>query len=283
MGLVIACAVTFITLLAVQRYRSGGWKMPGGDDLVWVKKKITGEPTDVPRVIYLHRGALTLTGGDDAAHRNRSSVVASAQRSRVTVPGFNGSNARWQAIVKCVRTLFSPFDIEVVEERPSGSDYMMVVVGGRARDIGIESRHVGGLAPFNGDVIPGAVVFAFSRSLGNRTRAVCETVGMEVAHAYGLDHGYLCKDVMTYKHGCGGKRFVDKSVRCGESKPRDCKGGGPEQNSYRHLLGLVGPREWGACKLPGGAQGRCRDRYQCRGKSYSKRCPGPKDIRCCID
>jgi len=64
-------------------------------------------------------------------------------------------------------------------------------------------------------VIARPIVFAFSAQLGNRVRDVCETIGMEVAHAYGLDHGYLCSDVMTYLQPCGAKRFVDKDIRCG--------------------------------------------------------------------
>ena len=77
-----------------------------------------------------------------------------------------------------------------------------------------------GLAPFNGDVIARPVVFAFAAQLGNSVTQVCETIGMEVAHAYGLDHGYLCSDVMTYLRPCGPKKFVDKDVRCGEGKAR---------------------------------------------------------------
>ena len=61
------------------------------------------------------------------------------------------------------------------------------------------------------------------------------------AHAYGLDHGYLCKDTMTYLSGCGNKSFVDKDVRCGEKKARDCADGKPTQNSYRRLLSVLGP------------------------------------------
>lgn len=46
---------------------------------------------------------------------------------------------------------------------------------------------------------------------------------------------------MTYKKYCGARRFVDEDVRCGEGKPRDCKGGDKTQNSHEHLLKLLGP------------------------------------------
>jgi hypothetical protein len=139
--------------------------------------------------------------------------------------------------------MYAPFNVTVTDERPTTDNFMLVVVGGKPTDLGIKnSHHVSGLAPFNGDVIPRAVVFAFAATANNDVQSVCETVGMETAHAYGLDHGYLCKDVMTYLTGCGKKEgFVDKDVRCGESKARDCEGGKPTQNSFRHLIAVLGP------------------------------------------
>ncbi len=66
---------------------------------------------------------------------------------------------------------------------------------------------------------------------------------MEIAHAYGLDHEYLCKDVMTYLRGCGSKSFVDAEAPCGESKKRHCEGGSPTQNSFKRLVDVLGARE----------------------------------------
>jgi hypothetical protein len=90
-------------------------------------------------------------------------------------------------------------------------------------------------------VIPRAVVFAFAAGVNHNVRTICETIGMEVAHAYGLDHAYLCKDVMTYLPDCGTRSFVDKDAPCGEKKKRACHGGAPTQNSYRRLLEELGP------------------------------------------
>jgi hypothetical protein len=98
------------------------------------------------------------------------------------------------------------------------------------------------MAPFNGGVIPRAVVFAFAAEVRHEVRATCETIAMEVAHAYGLDHEYLCKDVMTYLGGCGSKSFVDKAAPCGEKKRRPCHDGAATQNSYRRLLEVLGAR-----------------------------------------
>lgn len=237
-------------LVIATRVRTGTWQRPTGDDLVLVKDKIKdklGIDRPPPKVIYMHRGAIEIRGGKTASHENRSTIVSPSAAHVAKLPGFSSSNKRWKAIVGCVRSLFSPFDVEITEARPKRRGYVMVVVGGREQDLGDHSEHhshgkVGGLAPFNGNVIDDPIVFAFSRTLRNRQRAVCETIGMEVAHAYGLDHSYECKDVMTYKDGCR-KKFLDKDVRCGETKSRDCHGGAHSQNSYRHLLKVLGPRQ----------------------------------------
>ena len=95
-----------------------------------------------------------------------------------------------------------------------------------------KENDVAGLSPFNGAVIPRSVVFAFSAATSNDVEQTCETIAMEVGHSYGLDHEYLCKDVMTYLRGCGAKRFVDETAPCGEADKRPCETGGTTQNSF---------------------------------------------------
>ena len=41
----------------------------------------------------------------------------------------------------------------------------------------------------------------------------------------------------------GAKKFVDKAVRCGEKDVRPCAGGKATQNSYRHLVDVLGARD----------------------------------------
>jgi hypothetical protein len=183
------------------------------------------------------------------APTKKSTVKATGEATRevtdgpAKLPGWKGTDKQWKAVMTCVQKLFAPFEVQVVDKRPTtGDDFVLVAVGGRPADIGVTDKRVGGLAPFNGGVIGTPVVFAFATALDNDTTAVCETIGMEVAHAYGLDHGYLCSDVMTYLRACGPKKFVDKDVPCGELEPRNCEGGEPTQNSFRTLLQVLGPR-----------------------------------------
>lgn len=263
---------TVAGLIIGKRMQTGEWKLPTRRDLEQIGDTVRGRPIEpgpppVPRVIYLHKGPIALTGGDDDARARLSSVVASAGAHRhqdrpglgarpelaahhevapprtVALKGFRGSASSWKKIRTCVAGLFQPFDITVTDLEPApGTPYVMAVVGGRPRDIGHAGK-VGGLAPYSGEVIPGAVVFAFADQLGNRVRATCEVIGMEVAHALGLDHVHECKDVMTYLSGCGNKSFKDMDARCGESKPRTCADGAETQNSYRRLMAVLGPRK----------------------------------------
>lgn len=255
---------TVVGLMVGKRLKTGSWSVPTGNDLIRIDR---AEDLDPPRVIYLHRGPITLQGGDDDAAKRLSSVVASggghshghegddhqhgAEATQVATPGhqrvvklrgYRGTSRSWSLLTRCVAKQFAAFDVRVTDvEPPAGTSYVMAVVGGRPKDVGHPNR-VGGLAPFNGDVVPGAVVFAFADELRNNTRATCEVIAMEVGHAFGLDHAYACPDVMTYLQGCGHKTFRDLDARCGESGPRTCHGGAATQNSYRHLLEVLGPR-----------------------------------------
>jgi hypothetical protein len=240
-GFALALAIGLVVGVAIElRMREGQWKMPDVDDVIEVVTPPTPPPP--PKVIVLEKRPVTLTPGtDDAAHGASGVVLARHPQGAVSMPGWKGSKSGWTKLIACVKKMFAPFDVAVVEERPPHDEYVLVAVGGRPKDLGLKDKHVTGLAPFNGEVIPRAVVFAFAGQVGHDVRTTCETIAMEVAHAYGLDHEYLCKDVMTYLGGCGAKSFVDKEAPCGEKKARACRGGLPTQNSYRRLMGILGP------------------------------------------
>jgi hypothetical protein len=238
----LAMAVTVIAAVTVSvRVEEGTWRVPEKSDFVRIARRFDDRPS---KVIYLERHAIELKPGDDYAASGMSSVVANAGGKPVKTRGFAGGDAKWKSITSCVTKMFASFDVTVTDKRPADDTFMMVVVGGKPADIGAnDSHHVSGLAPFNGHVIPRAVVFAFAATMQNEPRAVCETIAMEVAHAYGLDHAYLCKDVMTYLRGCGAKSFVDVDAPCGESKKRNCEGGAKTQNSHRRLVEVLGARK----------------------------------------
>ncbi len=212
------------------------------------------EPPEPAHVIYLNREGAHLRGGTDDAEHNVSSIVERAGLAETEIPAFAGSNARWNQILGCVRDRFKDFDVRIVDQRPVDEDYVMVVVGGTPEvldggDGDVGDGHEGhshdsatGLAPFNGQVIEGAVVLVFSHKLHEDARRTCETAGMEVAHAFGLDHAMHCGEIMSYLRPCGRRYFRDEDLPCGEHEARKCdRSTGTTQNSHRKLMAVWGP------------------------------------------
>jgi hypothetical protein len=241
-AVLLAMAISVVAAVMVSiRVETGEWRAPTKEDFVRIARRFDTKPS---KVIFMERRSVELRPGDDYAAAGISSVVANAANKPVKTRAFSGGDAKWKSIIKCVKKQFAPFDVVVTDQRPADDNFMMVVVGGKPADIGVtDGHHVSGLAPFNGNVIPRAVVFGFSAAVDNDVRALCETIAMEVAHAFGLDHEYLCKDVMTYLRGCGAKTFVDADAPCGEHKKRACEGGAPTQNSYRRLIEVLGAKQ----------------------------------------
>ena len=228
---------------AAEAEQSGGSSIADYFGLPDLPGLLSSEPS---RIVYLNREGVTLVPGDEQASRNRSTIVRRAGVGTVKIPGFSGSQRAWRRVLRCVQDKFAPFDVIVTDRRPVHTDnYVMAVFGGTARLLGRSHRAAkgtGGLAPFNGQSIPRSTAFVFTKTLHNDVRQICETAAMEVAHTYGLDHSYACKDLMTYRPRCGPRQFLNQDVRCGEAKPRPCAGGAKTQNAYARLAELLGLR-----------------------------------------
>lgn len=193
-----------------------------------------------PVTLYVKPDGATLTGGWDDASAHVSSVALRVDGPLV-IPAWSGGARRWQRVMRCVRDRFGEFAIDVVDERPADPGHIMIVVGGEPGLLGF-GRGVGGIAPYTGEVLPGAVGYVFSDALDNEVEATCVSIVHEAGHALGLDHAYLCEDPMSYLWGCGEKRFRDVDARCGEEEPRACGDGEVTQNSWQRLATHVGLR-----------------------------------------
>lgn len=163
----------------------------------------------------------------------------------VTIPAFGGGDRTWHAVVDCVRAHYAPFQVDIVDTQPTHGTYITAVVGGLASQLGLDDQTTNGVGPYDGKVIPDAVVHVFSRvGTGERdVENVCAVTAHEVGHALGLDHEYYCGDIMSYfLDQCGARKFVDADAACGEAAARACGNGERGQNSYRQLAQNVGLR-----------------------------------------
>ena len=228
----------------------------------------TSPPFEVSNILYLNRctGGCNVTGGTINDARQHIATYITMGPHVVTEYKNNAgqigaaADAEWNQLVQCVKEIYSPFNIVVMDTPPTGTgNYTEAIVGGQSEDVGL-TQAVGGVAPAHDGCDPNdnAMSFSFANNAyyfdgGNpqyRIWEVCYVVGQESAHHYGLDHAYEffdgtspCNDPMTYRSDCGGQRFFrNKAAKCGEDQVRNCYCGGL-QNSHAKLLNVfsVGP------------------------------------------
>jgi hypothetical protein len=226
-------------------------------------------------VIERCRGGCMLHGGADDARANASSLPCAGEPvctggGCLCQAGSSGdymidefqsadgetgaaADAEWNAIMQCIRELYSPYGVIVTETPPPGGQAFNVgIAAGRPENIGYSSNQIAGIAPGTPGCDPRQNVISFSFANvyrgPRRVQDICETIAQETAHAYGLDHAFefsdgrsACSDPMTYRTDCGGQKFFRNDLaKCGEFGARPCACGG-FQNSHQRLLSIFGP------------------------------------------
>jgi hypothetical protein len=217
-------------------YQSGRQVLPaGGDD--------TAGALAASRTVFLNKNGITLSPGVNDARINRSTVVTQA----TMIPAWNVSASVWADTVSCIREVFSPFDITVVDADPGNVPHIEAVFGGTPAQLGL-SAQLSGVSPFTTDcaVIENSIVFTFMGSLPADARLACQIQAQEIAHSFGLDHVLLAPDLMTYLPYAGRRWFQNQAAQCGEDKARPCGLNGSacrqSQNSVALLIERVGLR-----------------------------------------
>lgn len=201
----------------------------------------------ISKIIYLNRceGGCTIQPGQNDARVNTSSIAAGTS----VLSEYAGTQEQWDQTVACVRDLYAPYDVEVVEQDPGGEIFHHeAIVAGDPTEIGLQSS-IGGIAPSSCTPLNNVISFSFANSNFSRNQDVltmCWTIAQESAHAFGLpNHVYHCMDPMTYLDGqCGKKYFRNKSLPCGEfNGVEPCNCSGATQNSHVELSAVFGPGE----------------------------------------
>lgn len=241
--------------------------------LVWLlpAQALAAEPQVSP-ILYLNRckGGCTVKSGVDDARAMTSSIPCpgggATPNGGCPNPGVAdffieefknaagetgaAADAEWAQVMQCVRELYSPYNIQVVDEVPPGGlSHNQGIVAGRPVNIGWSG--IGGVAPGTScNPRDNVISFTFANIHGgsDRINDICSVVGQETAHAYGLDHAYAfsdgrsaCPDPMSYRSECGGQRFFrNDNATCGEFSARPCQCGG-FQNSHLKILAIFGP------------------------------------------
>ena len=180
----------------------------------------------------------------------------------------------WEGVVQCVKEVYSPFNIKVVDQRPGPADgvYNEVIVAGSAEAIGYPGGGACGVGEFSVTACApttNAVAFTFTEGGCHEAFAsedpdpggaatgifgTCWVIAQETAHSFALDHEFqyqstkmsACNDPMTYRSDCGGQKFFRNDyATCGEftqSSVHNCGGVcGDTQNSHGRLLSILGP------------------------------------------
>jgi hypothetical protein len=203
----------------------------------------TTPPLRTPKIVYLNfsDGSETLTyAPEDDASNNRSSTGAAAPYPEFSWPGINtGLVTRAELVRRVVRRvhdIFLPYNVLITTTRPAAGPYVMVMIGGHPRDIGV-SLTVAGLAFMDcRNEVASDLVFAFPAMLRGSEHGLVVTIAQEAAHAFGLEHTSNRADIMYPTVAPEQASFVD-----GEEPVLDGICGNSTQNSHTRLLSIVGP------------------------------------------
>lgn len=222
-------------------------------------QSLTEQAAAPATVLFLNRCTggcmVTSDGTNDAVHQHTSitpgGIFLVGEFANTTGQTGSAADAEWNAVVQCVKEVYSPYALTVTDQQPAaGIVYNEAIIAGHPSDVQ-EAPDILGIAPLanNCSAEQNVISFSFANQhpADNRVLNICWTASQESAHAYGLDHEFqftdgssACNDPMTYRTDCGGEKFFrNKRAQCGESKVRACKCSST-QSSHEMLLGIFG-------------------------------------------
>ncbi len=194
-----------------------------------------------PAVLFLNFDGETLVNGPDDSRSNLTTISDMAG----LYPPYGSSDGKRQAVLQAVREDWSAYNAIVTDERPSGGDYVMNMVGPSEA----KGSSVLGIAVLDcGDTrTRNNITFAFHSANDEHTAATtATTISQEIAHSFGLEHVNEPSDIMNPFNSGGDPSFRDECIQlsdeaeCAAQHEAECDN--PNlQNAHRELYRLIGP------------------------------------------
>jgi hypothetical protein len=209
------------------------------------REDVVGPHHETSKIIFLNRcvGGCNMISGQHNAITNSSPAIPTGG---AVISEFEHGDATWNAVVQCVRELYSPYDVMVTDVDPGGVPHHEAIVAGSPVDIGYNPM-AGGFGFIGCDEpLNNVISFNFANVFPPDPITLCEVVAQESGHTWGLSHVGTpagCSDPMSasYTAPCGRTYFRNKLYPCGElNVEQDCICGGPTQNSHVRILGAFG-------------------------------------------
>ena len=203
--------------------------------------------TTISHIVYMNNcmpDGCDLTGGDNDDAANHVSVYANPGGSHLSA--YKYGDASWASLVDCAKLTYAPFDITVVDKRPTSGAYNEIIVAGTPTELNSSGQldGAGGVAPLIGcgAHYDNMISYMFAGLTGDHNY-LCGGVAQETSHVYGLSHELNPDDPLTYLNLGSHKTFQNTLTQCGEdlNQPHSCYCGGQQQNSYAYLMSNFGP------------------------------------------
>ena len=209
--------------------------------------------------LFEFANAFGQTGANGTCLTDNTTLCTSDAQCGGVAGTCDTANVEWNAVVKCMNEVYSPFLVTLTDTVPLGGvSYTEAIIAGKSVEaLGAGGAGILGIAPLTcGSPQDNVLSFSFANDHGMSQRVynICWTAAQETAHAFGLDHEYsffggyesngnsACMDPMTYRNDCGGEKFFrNAEAHDGRNSTTDFSCPFSQQNSHNALLSVFGP------------------------------------------
>ncbi len=84
--------------------------------------------TATPVVVFVNGAGGTYYAGNDNAAAHTSSILSYYNRASATLPPAGYQGAQWQELLTCMRTIYAPYNVKIVDQKPTTGTYTEIVI-----------------------------------------------------------------------------------------------------------------------------------------------------------